>query len=493
MSGVSSTRLPFNTTSSVTRPSLSTSTLVTPQSKIVLRRPSFAASSPSSSSPPVKNSETAKPILEDSQPLAYAPFPTCSINLISCASNSGKTQFLTQVIQQRQKFFQDWSRIQRVIYVNGNLRHSLQSHPWSDNSLGLEVVSLPLDDFKDPIASLLPYDVIIVDDLLQVTEEIDYLLKYGTHHHRLYLFLISQACLNSKLYSLLRLAHSLVLLFGNSATSRLAQHLVHTFFLCSETKLYLKAILSIAEKQQDIVLLKLKAVASYRLHLEVLALCGVQKLFNLSWPYCFVYPELGRAENLWKDMDTSTHPMAQVPPLEGDYLEQAFVLVPVHRLQQRPEASHSTDINDQDDCLKNEKDTWNEMAIFLENEISHSFPYKRWQAVKNLARQLLQCSALCITSNYRMIHPLNKPKQQYSIIDFLQVATRKAGPGERQSDNVLKFKPLVNILLKHNVPETFIINKLLLDSGSPARPRFSYARRRQSRHYPRNSFYNFDD
>jgi len=109
MSGVSSTRLPFNTTSSVTRPSLST--LVTPQSKIVLRRPSFAASSPSSSSPPVKNSETAKPILEDSQPLAYAPFPTCSINLISCASNSGKTQFLTQVIQQRQKFFQDWSRI----------------------------------------------------------------------------------------------------------------------------------------------------------------------------------------------------------------------------------------------------------------------------------------------------------------------------------------------------------------------------------------------
>jgi len=467
MSSVSTTRLPLNASSPGTW-FTSSATLVTPKSKLVLRRPSFAAASnPPSLSDPIAEPRPLLPVpvstLPEPKPLAFAPFPTCSINLITCASNSGKTQFLTRVIQQRQKFFQDWHRISRIIYVNGNLRHSSIVHPWIDTPLGLEVVSLALEDFKDPTASVLPFDVVVIDDLLAVSSDVEYLCKYGAHHHQLYLFLITQACLSSPLYGLLRLTHSLVLLFGNSATSRLAQHLVITFFLCSDTKKYLKAIFSIAERQQDVVILKTNAVASYRPHLDVLALTRVQKLFDSDWPYCFVYPELGRADNLWQEMASSSHAMAEIPPLDGDYLEQAFVLVPVNRLSQRSETTESLP-STKNECITDEEENWNKMAIFLENEISHVFPPRRWQAVKNLARSMLQCPGLCITSNFRMVHPINKPKQQVSIIDFLHFSSRKSGPGERQSDKVLKFKPLVNILLRHNVPESFIVNRLLLDS-----------------------------
>lgn len=450
-----------------------TPTLVTPHSRIVLRRPSFAEPPPlqPSSRPPAPSEETPLPAPAAKQsasaPLAYAPFAQCSNNLVTCASNSGKTQFLTKVIQHRHIFFQDARCIRRVVYVNG----ASLDHPWTESSLGVPVVSISLDDFKDPATFFSPFDVVVIDDLIQVTPEIQFLLTYGTHHYKLYLFLVTQSCLSSSLYGLLRLAHNLILIFGNSATSRLAQHLAQSFFLCSDTKTYLKGFLSIAERQQDIVLLKLNAVASYRPHLHVLALSRVQGLFDKSWPHCFVYPELGRAEHLWKTMEASeSHESVHLPPLEGDYLEQAFVLVPVDKI--RPltfgggdvsSSSSHPEAEEEEDCVKQKRQHWNEMTQYLDNEIKQAFRTDRWPAARNLCREMLRCSHLCIEPNFKTVYIRGKPKWRFVIIDFLQVATRRAGPGERWSEKVAHFKPLVELLLQHNMPESYIANKLLLD------------------------------
>ena len=425
---------------------------------------------------------------------------------------------LTEIVRHRDRFFQDPDQIQRVVYVNANVRDSGFDHPWTSdcgtsakddrdfhtvedpydldtcdrrdsnktNTLGLEVLSLPIQDFKDLGSILRARDILVLDDLLQLTEEVQFILKYGAHHLKLYLFVVTQSCLSSPLYSLIQSAHNLVLLFGNTATTRLAQHLVQTFFLCSDTKAYLKAIFGIAEKQQDTVVLKLNSVASYRPHSNVLALSRVQSLFESEPPYCFVYPELGREEKLDampRTTSSSLEAGAEIPKLDGEFLDEAFVLLPANRVRMISDPSAGDDANedrdnenprrkgrrnDADDCLKEKQQRWDEMALFLEREIENSFPLKRWAAAKNLTRELLRCNELCVSSDYRTVFPSKKPKWKFSIVDFIQVATRKSAPSERASEKVWHFRPLVDILLRHNLPETFIVNKLLL-TADPSR------------------------
>ena len=427
--------------------------------------------------------------------LTYAPFAKCSINLCTCSSNSGKTFFLTQIVRHRQNFFQDSSSIRRVVYVNANERDFGVEAPWSENELpGVQLVSLSLDEFKDLNSVLQANDVLILDDLLQLSDEVQYIIKYGAHHIGLWVFILTQACLSSPLYSLVRSSHNLVLLFGHTATTRLAQHLVQSFFFCTDTKAYLKAIFSIAERQQDTVVLKLNTVATYRPHANVLALARVQSLFARpedpeATPYCFVYPELGRADQLSKkEGSASKDPSATaaLPLMEGDFLEEAFVLLPASRVRQAASSNAAADKSGQDDegdddCLKDKKKQWNEMALFLEQEIERSFPLRRWGPAKNLTRELLRCNDLCVSSDFRTVFLRNRPKTQFSVIDFLNVATRKAGPSESGSEKVLAFKPLVNILVKHHLPETFIVNRLLLSDSASGKSRDRQRRRRDAR------------
>ena len=305
----------------------------------LLPRPSFARSdafsgggSPGQSSTPLHSTPlptppTTPPPSESRLPESfslprYSPFALCSITLLTCSSNSGKTRVLTEIVRHRDRFFQDHDQIIRVVYFNLNARDTGVDHPWTGdcggtrakidrdyhtvddpddfdvsdrreseqtNPLGLEVTSLNLEDLKDLGSILRPRDIVVLDDLLQLTEEVQFLLKYGVHHLKLYLFVVTQTCLSSPLYSLIQSIHNLLLIFGNTATTRLAQHVVQTFFLCSDTKAYLKAIFAISEKQQDTVVLKLNSVASYRPHSNVLALSRVQSLFESDPPYCFVY------------------------------------------------------------------------------------------------------------------------------------------------------------------------------------------------------------
>ena len=149
---------------------------------------------------------------------------------------------------------------------------------------------------------------------------------------------------NARPNTLIRSVHNVVLLFGNSATTRLAQHLVQSFFLCTDTKTYLKNIFGLAEKHQDIVVLKLNAVASYRPHSAILALTNIERLFNSF--YCFAYPELNHLET----MEHKTVGFrARMPALEGERLQEAFVLLPASRVQE--EATPSADTAESD-CLK---------------------------------------------------------------------------------------------------------------------------------------------
>ena len=439
---------------------LSTSLLQQPK-QVCLPRPSFAQS------PPVdeKEKDDEKPPTAANSLEPYAIFPHCSVNLISCCSNSGKTRFLQEVIRHRHKFFQSPESILRVVFVNCNQRDLTIQHPWAtDDHKTLEIVSIALDEFSDFETLLEPNDLLVFGDLLQLIDSVEFIIKYGAHHFRLAsVFIVTQSCLGSPLYSLIRSVHCLVLLFGNSATTRLAQHLVQSFFLSTDTKTYLKSIFGIAEKHQDIVVLKLNSVASYRPHSTILALTNIERLFSSS--YCFAYPELNHLETM---EHKTTGFLARMPPLEGERLQEAFVLLPASRIKEEP--AQSTD-NQESDCLKDKQKQWNDMATFLETEIESTFPFKKWNAAKNLAREMLRCNELCISGDFRTVSIRDRPKLKFSIVDFLTAASRKSGPGEL-SDKVALYRPLVLVLLRHNVPHTFFVNKLMLSSpGAKTKPR----------------------
>ena len=432
---------------------------------------------------------------------SFFPFPRQSVNLISCCSNSGKTFFLEQIIRHRERFFQSPELINRLVFVNCNQRDFSIQHPWStelnnddddnnnednhkqeNSTIDLEVVSLTLEDFADFTTILQPRDILILDDVLQINEDIQFIVKYGCHHYSLAaVFIVTQSCLSSPLYSLIGAAHNLILIFGNTTTTRLAQHLVQAFFLCPDTKAYLKAIFGIAEKQQDTVVLKLNSIASNRLHSRILALTRVQGLFaNCSDqhslpPFCFVYPELNHWEYLSQTMSNSIIGDMSIEGA-GPHLKEAFVLLPASRVRQQDlgELSEGGDKL----CANEKQKKWNEMALYLEHEIESTFPLKKWNAAKNLTREILRCNELCISTDFRSVFISNKPRSSYPIIDFLNAAIRKSGPNELP-DKVAMYRPLVQVLLKHNVPLAFILNKLML----PGQKRHSIAAAARSSHH----------
>ena len=77
---------------------------------------------------------------EDDVPLRFSIFPRSSTTLITCASNSGKTWFLRQVMLHRRVFIEAGEKIRRVVYVNCNQRDAHFNHPWEAEEEEDEVV-----------------------------------------------------------------------------------------------------------------------------------------------------------------------------------------------------------------------------------------------------------------------------------------------------------------------------------------------------------------
>jgi hypothetical protein len=227
--------------------------------------------------------------------------------------------------------------VRRVVYINCNERDTHFSHPWEaeeekrdkeeaeedddddddddddedykdkDNSAGddddddddddaddreegdnknlIDLVSMGLPELAaagndEGLTNLFsPGDMVILDDLQTLTKSVEHLINYGAHHYQLVVFVITQTCLGSPLYSLLKLVHNVFLLFANNLASNLARHIKNALFLSADTREYLGRIFAQAEKNKSTVVLKINSVATSATHRSVLAFSGVEGLF----------------------------------------------------------------------------------------------------------------------------------------------------------------------------------------------------------------------
>ena len=456
------------------------------------------------------------------------PFPRASVNLITCASNSGKTHLLQKIFLHPGAFIEDHASIRRVIYINCNKRDIGFIHPWHHYAatqqqqqdqqqqdkqqqqeqqpdlaanlhspsppsvINFELLSLGIEElgeFEDVVER---GDVVILDDLLILSEAVHHLVNYAAHHYNLTVFIVTQSCLASPLYSLVSSVHNIVLFFKNSSTLRLAHHLLHQYFYCSATKKYLRDIFAQAERDKCILVLKINCVATSPHHKAVLAYSHIESLFadpaaaTSPPPHCRVYPELGYREAFMEE--TALRKIKMPAKLAASLHasgDDTFILVPARNVLVQEEEEEDKDQDEEEGakgrkkgaaCLQRE---WEEMVEFLEAEIESSFPFKRWIHAKNLLRELLRCPDLCITADYKLCFIKDHKRKNatsvvvstavkhvhFSIIDFLNLATRHSAPGEMTSEKIFNFVPLVRVLLAHAIPHTYIQNKMLLQTA----------------------------
>jgi len=457
------------------------------------------------------------------------PFPRASVNLITCASNSGKTHLLQKIFLHPGAFIEDHASIRRVIYINCNKRDIGFIHPWHHHAtqqqqqqdkqqqqeqqpdlaanlhspsppsvINFELLSLGIEElgeFEDVVER---GDVVILDDLLILSEAVHHLVNYAAHHYNLTVFIVTQSCLASPLYSLVSSVHNIVLFFKNSSTLRLAHHLLHQYFYCSATKKYLRDIFAQAERDKCILVLKINCVATSPHHKAVLAYSHIESLFAdpaaTSPPHCRVYPELGYREAFMEE--TALRKIKMPAKLAASLHasgDDTFILVPARNVLVQEEEEEEKEEDDEEGATGKEKRKkgaaclqreWEEMVEFWEAEIESSFPFKRWIHAKNLLRELLRCPDLCITADYKLCfikdHKRKNPTSvvskkkamgatvkhvHFSIIDFLNLATRHSAPGEMTSEKIFNFVPLVRVLLAHAIPHTYIQNKMLLQTA----------------------------
>jgi len=465
------------------------------------------------------------------------PFPRASVNLITCASNSGKTHLLQKIFLHPGAFIEDHASIRRVIYINCNKRDIGFIHPWHHHQqqqqqqqqqdkqqqqeqerqqeqeqqqpdlaanlhspsppsvINFELLSLGIEElgeFEDVVER---GDVVILDDLLILSEAVHHLVNYAAHHYNLTVFIVTQSCLASPLYSLVSSVHNIVLFFKNSSTLRLAHHLLHQYFYCSATKKYLRDIFAQAERDKCILVLKINCVATSPHHKAVLAYSHIESLFAdpaaTSPPHCRVYPELGYREAFMEE--TALRKIKMPAKLAASLHasgDDTFILVPARNVLVQEEEEEEKEEDDEEGATGKEKRKkgaaclqreWEEMVEFLEAEIESSFPFKRWIHAKNLLRELLRCPDLCITADYKLCFIKDHKRKNvatsvaataaavkhvhFSIIDFLNLATRHSAPGEMTSEKIFNFVPLVRVLLAHAIPHTYIQNKMLLQTA----------------------------
>ena len=364
----------------------------------------------------------------------------------------------------------------------------------------VDLVSVGLRELADSHEDLLDLvvvgDVVILDDLQTITKSVEHLINYGAHHYGLVVFIVTQTCLGSPLYSLIKPIHNVVLLFANSSVSNLARHIKTRFFLGPDTRAYLERIFSHAEKNKSTVVLKINSVATSAIHRSVLAFSGVEGLFSSSSssspatvPFCAVYPETKYCEDMMRNSRLRKIRLPAKTVSTGFASDEAFVLVPVQNVQELGDDDDDDDNdNDRDDDDDNGKEDgqggkrkrkacprrkWDEMNEQLESDIEAGFEFAKWNAAKNLMREILKCPRVCISADYRLAYVDGR---EFSIVDFLKVATRKAGPNEgggreeqrrgrrslgKREDFVMRFVPLLAVLLANHTPASFIINKRL--------------------------------
>jgi hypothetical protein len=416
----------------------------------------------------------------------FDPFPPESTTLVVGPSNCGKTWFIKELLENQHFYFQE--PVEHVVVVNcrpGISFYELQQPPDAPRPL-CEVTEYNWEELD--LDRLQPGDVVIVDDLQEVTPLLRTLITTTVHHRGLaHLFVVTHTLLKTPKYELLSYAHRIALLMRCSTVSTLGLFIVQRFFRDAELKDYLKKILMAAERQKTVLLLQLNSLASTAEPYHI-ALSHLQertdKAFGFSIAYSHPYHQHNYTQvssNRVELKKSSLEAAQRTLPKATDMVEGSFLVLNsecVERIrsaqeEQEPEETEAEGLA----CL--DQDVWNQTVLNLEADIENFVPSKKWMRAKNLLSELLRNPDICILEDQRRMR-LKSENAVVSVLDFILAASRREGPNEKASAarEYRVYRQFVKSLLDRHAPRMLFTNKLVLPSQSDTGRRQKRKRRR---------------
>lgn len=373
----------------------------------------------------------------------FTPFPQNSVNIVTGPTSIGKTYFITQLLNNHQVYF---SNVNRIVIVVCNASVEFVS---LCPDLEVEVVQLPLSDFH-PNEELQENDLVVIDDVQNLTDAIRYTTSVATHHLNLAsLFIVTHTLLRSRNYELLSLSHRVFLFLRAASNAKLAKYVFQDFFPDPEEKEYLTKVLHYCQKNNQVLCLELNPIVSHPGSDNFIAFSHLDQLATNN--FCLLYPHPAAASNMFA-VDAKfaqDFPLEEMPP--GTYVGVPADVIVKQKAQ----------VEKKQVC--SDETMWNQTMREIEDNIEGYFKSHKHRQCKNLAKEILQHHNMCVTLDGRYFHIKERPRTKVSLIDFIALATRRAAPMEVSRKPFWNnYSLLVDELLKNDAPLELFSNKLLL-------------------------------
>ena len=426
----------------------------------------------------------------------FHPFPAASSTLIVAPPYTGKSYFVKQVLESQELYFE--KPISKVIVINCDERvkfYTLEKPPsrrGEEDERPLPVVEQYVWDTFDS-ATLKEGDVVLVDDLQVITPRVRELITALTHHCFLgHLFVICHGVLGTRMYELLSYVHRVCLFTASTAVVRLGLYIIQRFYVDAELKEFLKIVIGICERQQEVLILEINNlpgnVQPYHVALSHLTkLRNPEASFAMAYSYpsrSGLYEKLAREKRIGR---VSTTLLEALPPKE--YLPRgSFLILNPLNVQELRDAAEETDAApvteetardgdaSEEDCLQKQTAEWEDAVAELETRIEDFVDPKggKWLLAKNLLKEILRNSNICILDNRKEMMIENRDSTRVSVLDFVTNAIRRCGPNEHEtrgnSAEFRLYRIYVESLLRNLCPRSLFKNKMLLSGGRASSP-----------------------
>ena len=402
----------------------------------------------------------------------FTPFYPHSVNILSAPSNAGKSTLLLNIIKNRKNCFT--RQFDRVFVVFCNERVSSLPYDSLANE-ELNVESCYLQDFSTQ--DLLPNDLVIFEDVLKVTSDIQETIKVLAHHIDLAsVFIVVQCVYNDEFKVLLSISHQIIIFLNGTQGTKLAQQLRQYFFINPEIKEKIKLITSEAEKYKDIVLLKLNNIARND-EPHFFSISGLEN-FVVNFTNSlrtFIYPQL-HSESLYHTMFEDNFVEMDIDP--NTIPKGSYVLVPAANVKRKSVTNSS--------AKDSKEQQWDNLTSLLAHEIETGMlNYSRQKYALNIAKYMLSLKKFSFSKDGRAVMILHEPKTLVSVVDYLDTASRAAGPSEPTNPIFLRFTKL---LLDARMPKLFVKNKNLLYGIKNNKEKIQHLYKRNRQRQQFNSF-----
>lgn len=392
-------------------------------------------------------------------PCEFHPFPRNSVNLVTGPTSSGKTYFVTQLLNHYRRYF--LGPVDRIVVILCNERiQQLSLEPDAEGEAPPEVIQIPLGEFDPDF--LQENDLVVIDDLQALTEVVRLSVSVCAHHYNLAsLFIVTHSLLgNKRHFELLTLCHRVFLFLKGTANVRLFKYLNSNFFQDPDIQQALKEIVPFCQRQNQVLCLELNPLASASS--DRLGVLGFSHLPSLVTSGYFVL--YTTKEKAMEYSEEYAHSRVE-PDLAGRFSSQeeltslppsALVVVPATSvLASLPE----TPMGEQD-AKCSDRQQWQDTLEEIEELIESNFVRTRWMVLKNLAKELLKIKSNCFYTDGRHFHKRGKPK--VPLLDFLGTVSRQATINESVEKPEFKlYRPYVRELRSRGVSSTLLRNKLI--------------------------------